>query len=49
MLVVLTLKLRPWESRKVKDERPLRESPRKPLYILRELRDRVFVRYVGFQ
>ena len=47
MLVVLAVKLWPWESQKVQDEKDSWEAPRNPLYILRGMRDRVFMRYVG--
>ena len=45
-LVVLTLKVNPWYSCKLKYERDSWEALSNSLYILRVLRERVFVRYV---
>ena len=48
-LVVLAVKVWPWELWKVKDDSDSWDAPRKPLYNLRVLRDRVCVRSVGVQ
>ena len=42
------MKFRPWESQKVQDERVSWEAPRKALYVLRDMMERVLVWYVGF-
>ena len=49
LLVVLTVKVRHWELRKVQDKRASWEELSKILYILRSLMEREFVRYVGVQ
>ena len=43
MIVVLTVKMWPWKPHKVQDERDSWDAPRKPIYILRDMKERVFV------
>ena len=48
-LVVLTLKLRPWESCRVQYERASWEALMNLLYIIRYLRESLFVQSMGVQ
>ena len=49
LLVVLTVKVLPWELCRVQDEGGLWDAPKNTLYIFRVLRERLFVNSVGVQ
>ena len=48
-MVILMVKVQPWESRKVQYERASWDAPRNPLYNLWVMRERVYVFSVGVQ
>ena len=48
-MAILMVKVQPWESRKVQDERASWDVLRKPLYNLWVMRERVYVFSVGVQ